>query len=185
MPEPFLGELNRGSRKSPVMPGKEYVQWQRGALTSTPMEIMKSWADTCAANENIWLVLVFHGVDGIGWEALKGDGLRTYYNYIKSKENRLWVATFGNVAKYIRERMYSKIETTGKMDAPGVSITNDLGKEYDFPLTVRTYIPKLHRTISVRQGDKDLDFTTGRNDRGEYILYNACPNRETIELSFK
>ncbi len=185
MPEPFLEELNRGSRKSPVMPERKYVQWQRGALTSTPMEMMKSWIDTCNANENIWLVLVFHGVDGIGWEALKGDDLRTYYNYIKSKENRLWIATFGNVAKYIRERMYSKIETTGKKNALNITITNNLGKGYDFPLTVRTYIPKSQRTISLRQGVKDLDFTTGRDDRGEYILYSAFPNREAIELSFK
>ena len=43
MPEPFLEELNRGNDKTPGSSVKEYVQWQRGALTRYscgPDEIM-------------------------------------------------------------------------------------------------------------------------------------------------
>src|SRR5690606_14683908 len=109
MPEPFLEELNRGSKMQPGRSGKEYVQWQRGALSRTPLALMKSWADTVASHNNIWLVLVFHGVDSVGWEALPSSLLSEYFSYLKKNEDKLWSATFWNVTKYMRERMNSSI----------------------------------------------------------------------------
>ena len=82
MPENFLEELNRGSKKSPVASEKEYVQWQRGALTKVPMSMLQSWVDTVSTHDNVWLVLVFHGVDGIGWEPRTTQELETYFQYI-------------------------------------------------------------------------------------------------------
>src|SRR5688572_22497427 len=61
MPEPYLGELNRSSKVQPGTVNKEYVQWQRGAVTKTSLPLMKSWVDTVEAHNNHWLVLVFHG----------------------------------------------------------------------------------------------------------------------------
>ena len=58
MPAPYLDELNRSSQRQPGASDKEYVQWQRGPVTSINMETMKSWVDTCLAHNNIWLVLV-------------------------------------------------------------------------------------------------------------------------------
>jgi len=62
LPEPFLEEFNRWNDKDPGNSPKEYIQWQRGVLTATPMSLMKSWVDTIARHNNIWLVLVFHGI---------------------------------------------------------------------------------------------------------------------------
>ena len=59
--------------------------------------MMKSWIDTTLNHQNIWLVLVFHGVDGIGWEALTSELLKEYFEYMKSEEDDLWIATFGDV----------------------------------------------------------------------------------------
>ena len=94
LPEPFLDELNRSSEKDPAASSREYVQWQRGALTATPMSEMKGWVDTILRRDNIWLVLVFHGVDGIGWEPKTGAELDEYFGSIKSLESRIWVASF-------------------------------------------------------------------------------------------
>ncbi len=104
MPEDWLDELNRSSDQDPQASENEYVQWQRGPLTNTGMDVMKSWIDKCQANDNIWLVLVFHGVDDFGWEAKTAGELEEYFAYIKEKENDIWVATFADVTKYIRER---------------------------------------------------------------------------------
>ena len=35
-----------------------------------------------------------------------GAELKEYFGYIKSQEDKLWVATFQDVAKYMRERMH-------------------------------------------------------------------------------
>ena len=54
---------------------------------------------------------MFHGVDGIGWKPKTGLELKEYFGYIKSKEGKLWVATFQDVAKYMRERMHSTVRS--------------------------------------------------------------------------
>ena len=61
----FMDGFLRDDRRDPTTSTKEYVEWQRGPLTRTPMETMKGWVDTSIAH-GIWLVLVFHGVEGIG-----------------------------------------------------------------------------------------------------------------------
>jgi peptidoglycan/xylan/chitin deacetylase (PgdA/CDA1 family) len=185
MPESYLEELNRGSKKSPVSPDMEYVQWQRGALTSTPMEMMKSWIDTCAANENIWLVLVFHGVDGIGWEALTGKDLRSYYSYIKSKEDKLWVGTFGNVAKYMHERMNAKLETTIEEGRLVIRLNHNLGNEYDYPLTLKTYLPGSSEILKIEQGNNEIDFSSGKDEKGPFVTYQVIPNSNPVKLSVR
>jgi hypothetical protein len=183
MPEPFLEELNRGSDRTPGSSVKEYVQWQRGALTETPVDLMKSWIDTCAAKNNIWLVLVFHGVEGIGWKPLPGSEYRAYYSYLKSKGDRLWVATFGDVAKYIRERMNARVEKVQEKGGTLVKLSHNLGTEYDLPLTVKTYIPESSGTPSVKQGDNDVKFGTGNDTKGRYILYRLIPNTEPVKIT--
>jgi peptidoglycan/xylan/chitin deacetylase (PgdA/CDA1 family) len=54
MPDPFVEDLDRGSGKSPSASTREYVRWQRGALTRTPMSLIKSWVDTVTAGDNVW-----------------------------------------------------------------------------------------------------------------------------------
>ena len=183
MPESFLEELNRGSDKAPGSSGKEYVQWQRGALTETPMDLMKSWIDTCSAKNNIWLVLVFHGVEGIGWEPLPRSEYRSYYSYLKSKEDHLWVATFGDVAKYIRERMNAHAETVHEKGSMIVKLNHSLGQEYDLPLTLKTYIPKSSGTIKVKQGNTDINFKAGSDAKGSFIVYRLIPNSEPVKIA--
>ncbi len=53
MPEPWLEEINRGSKVQPGGSGKEYVQWQRGPLSRIGIEEMKSWVDTVMKHDNI------------------------------------------------------------------------------------------------------------------------------------
>ena len=40
--------------------------------------------------------------------------LKEYFGYIKSKEEKLWVATFQDVAKYMRERSTAAFVHTGR-----------------------------------------------------------------------
>jgi len=184
MPEPFLEELNRSSRKSAVNPGMEYVQWQRGATTKTPLPMMKAWVDTTANQQNIWLVLVIHGVDGIGWEALTSESVDEYFRYIKSKENKLWVATFGDAAKYMRERMNATVKTSEKDGKVVIDLTHSLDKSmYDLPLTLKSYVKRSWKEVSVKQGDDVKTLKTEKDETGTYVMYQAKPNSSGIEIS--
>ena len=184
MPEKFLMELNRSSRKTPVNQSIEYVQWQRGSTTKTPLPMMKSWVDTTAGQKNIWLVLVIHGVDGIGWEALTSQSLDEYFRYIKSKENNLWVATFGDVARYMRERMNSEVKSIESKGKLTITITHSLDKSmYNLPLTLRTIVRPEWKEVIVKQGNESKRIATQKTGNTSFVQYQASPNAGNIEIS--
>jgi peptidoglycan/xylan/chitin deacetylase (PgdA/CDA1 family) len=186
MPEPFLEELDRGSDQDPSASRKEYVQWQRGALTRTPMATMKSWVDKVAALDHAWLVLVFHGVDGVGWEPKTGADLREYFGYIKSREQDLWVATFQDVTKYMREREHGRVEASLKGDVVEVALHHDLdGALYDVPLTLRTTVPPDWRAVEARQGSRVERVEVVREGATASVTYDAAPNAEALTLTRK
>ena len=184
MPEPFLEELNRGSRKSPLGFKKEYIQWQRGPLTNTPMSLMKSWVDTLLMVDNIWLVLTFHGVDGIGWEPKPSTEHAEYFGYMKEKSDKLWVATFRDVTKYIRERMNAKLKVENPNKRIRILLQHSLDKSvYNLPLTLKTYVNGDWKLVRITHGRQSFTVPTLRDSQGAYVLYQAVPNLEFIELS--
>lgn len=184
MPEKFLLELNRPSRKSPVSASSEYVQWQRGATTKTPLPMMKAWVDTTASRNNIWLVLVIHGVDGVGWEALTSEMIDEYFRYIKSKENDLWVATFTDATKYMRERMNADVRSSEKNDKITVTLTHTLDKSiYDIPLTLMSYVRPEWNEVVVKQGSEIKRLMTQQQGKETFVLYQAVPNGGDIYIT--
>jgi hypothetical protein len=145
---------------------------------------MKTWIDTVATNDNNWLVLVFHGVDGIGWESLTSDDLKEYFEYIKAKDDNIWVATFGDVTKYMRQRMSANVQTSEKKGDILVELTHPLDNSmYNIPLTLKSYIVPDWEQVSVTQDGKEQLITPQRDEKGTYILYQASPNSAPIKLS--
>jgi peptidoglycan/xylan/chitin deacetylase (PgdA/CDA1 family) len=184
MAEPFLEELDRGSDGDPAASTKEYVQWQRGALTRTPMALMESWIDKVAALDNAWLVLVFHGVDGIGWEPKTGAELREYFQYIKSKESQIWVATFQDVTKHMREREHGAVSASRKGDRIEVVLRHDLDTVlYDLPLTLRTRVPASWSAVDVRQGSRIERVKVAQEKGRAFATYEATPNAGALTLA--
>ena len=154
------------------------------ATTKTPLPMMKSWIDTTAAKDNIWLVLAIHGVDGIGWEALTSELLDEYFQYLKSKDGDLWIATFADATKYMRERMSSTIKTAEKDGKITVTLTHSLDKTmYDIPLTLKTYVSSNWKGVQVKQGRENKHIRPQRDAKGSYVLYQAYPNTGAVEVS--
>ena len=177
MPEPFLKEIDRASPVLPHPTDKDYVQWQRGPLHATPLSLMESWVDTAAANKDTWLVLVFHGIDSLGWEWTPIPKLEAYFNYIVQHEYRLWVATFGDVTKYMREREHAKIETAEANGGIYIHLTHTLDPTtYDLPLTLKTYVPQKWMEVIVTQGPRTQHPMILHDAGGYYVLYQVKPN---------
>jgi hypothetical protein len=61
---------------------------------------MKSWVDKTAEQDNVWLVLVFHGIDGTDGSPKPLWSWKDYFGYINSKTGSLWVATFRDVSTF-------------------------------------------------------------------------------------
>ena len=183
MPDREVDDLDRWNKTDPVVSHKEYVRWQRGPLTETPMELM-TWVDKTAAQGSIWLVLVFHGVDGVGWKPKTSAELREYFAYINAKKQSLWVATFQDVAKYIRERETGSVAAYRDDGIISVVLRSSLTDlSYDLPLTLKTSVPKEWKTVDVRQGERKQQIGVVREGGTDYVLYQAIPNAEDVRLS--
>ena len=184
MPEPFLVELNRGNSHTPGEYTTEYIQWQRGPLQKTTVPLMNSWIDTLLVHDNVWLVLTFHGVDGVGWEAKPHQELKEFFTYIKQHEEKVWVATFGEATRYMRERMNgsAKVQKTG--DEITIDLTHNLDqRQYGVALTLKTYVDPSWDKVRVKQGDKSMEVAVQSDAKGNYVLYDAVPNESSVELS--
>lgn len=186
MPEDWLEEINRGSQMTPGESEKEYVQWQRGPITRTDLNLMKSWVDTLKSHDNTWLVLVFHGVENLGWEPKTRQELVDYFSYMKSQEGQAWIAPFREVTKYLRERKSSRIESEFNGDHISLNLISDLDSEiYQVPLTLKTYIPESWAEVQVTQGEVSVEGRKSQDEQGAYVLYEAKPHGGTIEIKAK
>jgi peptidoglycan/xylan/chitin deacetylase (PgdA/CDA1 family) len=182
MPEPFLEELNRWSEKFPYQSSKEYIQWQRGPLQKISLDQMKSYVDTLITHNNVWLVLTFHGVDGVGWEPRTSSELRSYFGYMKKHEAEIWIATFGDVTRYMRERMAAKISEDANANSITVSVSHSLDpKLYDVPLTIKTYVGGWKK-ITVSHNGKTSPFREETDGQGKYVLYQVTPGAGNVVI---
>jgi len=178
----FMDEIMRGNNRDPRSSTREYIQWQRGPVATESLDTMKGWIDT-SLGHGVWLVLVFHGIEGIGYEALPTEIVRAYLDYIRQQEARLWVATFQDGAKYARQRMSSKVTAQRSGDAIEVNLTHSLDpKLYDLPLTARTVIPADWKVVRFRQG-KDVRWIPVQREAGkQFVLYRIAPNSGVARL---
>jgi peptidoglycan/xylan/chitin deacetylase (PgdA/CDA1 family) len=181
----FMDGIMRGDPRDPTKTTKPYMQWQRGPGPTTPFEEMTGWVDTSLQN-GIWLVLVIHGVEGIGSSAIPAERVRAYFQYIKAKTDQLWVATYRDQAKYIRERIKSTVTTKQAGQAIEVTATHSLDKKlYDWPLTARTTVPAQWTSVQVTQG-KDTRTVPVRHDaNGTFVQYQITPNAGVARLERK
>jgi peptidoglycan/xylan/chitin deacetylase (PgdA/CDA1 family) len=178
----FMDGIFRGDDRDPASMKKEYVQWQRGLLTNTPVDEMVGWIDKSLAT-GTWLVLVIHGVEGIGYQPVPAANLRSYFDYMKANEERLWVATFRDAAKYARERMGSKVTTRQSRDVIEVSVTHSLDpKLYNLPLTARTIVPAEWKSVELTQGKTALTLPVRQDGDSSFVLYRIAPNAGPARL---
>jgi peptidoglycan/xylan/chitin deacetylase (PgdA/CDA1 family) len=183
--DPFMDGIFRGDNRDPAAMNKEYVQWQRGPISKTPVDEMKGWVDKSLAT-GTWLVLVIHGVEGVGYQPIPAAHLRDYFDYMKANENRLWVATFRDAAKYARERMASKVTTAQAGEGIEVTVTHALDpKLYALPLTARTTVPPNWTSVEVRQGSTTRTVPVQREGNTAFVMYRIAPNNGVARLERK
>ena len=112
--------------------------------------------------------------------------MQEYFTFIKEKENDLWVATFADVTKYIKER--KNIDVNSKLENGSISLTfsSDLNpKIYNVPLTFKTYIPGNWKSVKVMRNDKEIvsGIEVSNDELGNYIIFNASPLQGKIVIS--
>jgi hypothetical protein len=178
----FVEGIFRGNNKDVGTSTKPYVLWERGPVSNTTLEQMTGWVDT-SLQHGTWLVLVVHGIEGIGYEPIPKDRITAYFDYMKAQSARLWVATFQDGSKYMRERMASTVTSRQNGETIEVTVKHTLDpKTYDLPLTARTTVPPAWTSARVRQGARTETVPVKHENGRSFAQYRVVPDGTLVRL---
>ena len=121
--------------------------------TSATGEDLVSYVDK-AIEERSWHFIGCHGVGpDAEWLPTDEEPFITLLDYLVEKQDKVWGGTHTEVHKYILERESAQVQTK---EATDHHITLTLSSDtdpllYDFPLTLKTYVPDTWFTCVVTQ----------------------------------
>jgi peptidoglycan/xylan/chitin deacetylase (PgdA/CDA1 family) len=149
-------------------------------------EIDKPWKFYCDRifKDGGWFVLCFHGVDdgridtdSLGWEPLSLSQFRDILNHIE--ERGFWIAPFGTVSRYIRERDAASLSLKVSRKSYYVLTLEDGLDDavYNQPLSIEIKLPEKWRELRVSQLRVALDHEIIKDG---YIRFSAVPDGSEI-----
>ena len=141
-------------------------------------------ADT-AASRGGWCVYLIHGIDGDGgYSPLSSTVLKEGLQYLDSHRDKFWVGTFGNVARYVRERNCVSVHELGASDSViTVSVSDTLADSiYNYPVTLRRPLPEGWEYASGTQNGKEISTTVAELGGKHYIQFDAIPDNGDVML---
>jgi hypothetical protein len=86
-----------------------------------------------------WATFCHHGIgsENHGYAVTKIDAVKSHLAYLDKNRDKIWCETFGNVARYIKERDKASLTVKSSTDNQiTVSLTDDLADSiFNYPLT--------------------------------------------------
>jgi hypothetical protein len=148
---------------------------------------MNSFADQ-AASGNAWAVTCHHGIgsDSHSWAVTSLDAVKTHLKYLDQNRSKIWIETFGNVARYIKERDAVGKPTVKSSDDKSITVElkdNLPDSIFNFPLSLRTELPSGWTSATVKQGSKTMYDTILTADSKQYIMFQAVPDAGDVVIS--
>jgi oligosaccharide reducing-end xylanase len=149
---------------------------------------MNSFADQ-AASSNGWAVTCHHGIgsDNHSWAVTSLDAMKGHLEYLDENRDKIWCETFGNVARYIKERDAASVsEKSSDDNSFTIEVTDDLDDEtFDFPLTLRRPLPDGWKEdeVNVKQGETEMACTVVADGSNKLIQFEAVPDGGDVVIS--
>lgn len=183
MPRTFAYPNNNKSE-----PGRSFVEQNRVGTrikqhsvgSKRSLEDLNNWLDSLIAHKE-WGVGMTHGIT-YGYDAfVNPERLWNHWDYVKQREDSVWVGTFKEIAAYTKER--DNIRLTVKQHGSDINIHPETSLDknlFDEPLTMVVYHDSANG-ISARQDGKSLKTS---HLSGKYI-FDFNPHGGTILLRLK
>lgn len=133
-----------------------------------------------------WCVFLLHGIDGDGgYSPLPSTVLRETLEYINDNQNDLWVETFGNVVRYIKERnSLSVAEISAQDTCITVQVTDTLNDTiFTYPVSIRRPLPAGWAAATVTQNGKPVAFQIIDTDTTDYVQFDAIPDSGDVLIT--
>jgi oligosaccharide reducing-end xylanase len=140
-----------------------------------------------AVSKNGWAVYMHHGIgsDTHSWAVTSLNEMKKHLDYLDKNRDKIWAETFGNVARYIKERdavsLTVKSSTNSKIT---ISFTDNLVDSiYNYPLTIRRPLPDGWEKAAVTQNNKQVEDSIVTINSKKYIMFNAVPDGGDIVIA--
>ncbi|MBI5725489.1 MAG: polysaccharide deacetylase family protein [Planctomycetes bacterium] len=180
----FAYPFNEDSKELRSLDAKYYIASRRECLGwSSKTTAADANADVKKAIEKgVWLVEAAHSTDGDGYEPPPSAEFRAHFEFLKSSKEsgELWVAPFGTVARYVKERRAASVEQSGPEGNSltlVLKITRELPPE-PVPLTVSFDIPAGWQDLSAQAGDAILPVKAA----GSRAMLDVMPAAEPVTV---
>lgn len=139
-----------------------------------------------AASGNGWAVAMHHGIgaDSHSWATTNLDEMKKHLDFLDKNRHEIWCETFGNVARYIKERDSVSLKVKSNRDNEiTLTLTDNLNdKVYDYPLSIRRTLPDGWDKVSVTQGDKAVEDSIVIVGTKKYLMFKAVPDGGDIVI---
>ena len=165
-----------------------YGSWQQlnfyntGAYSTTDtMDPADAYFNTLldvAVLRHAWATVIFHDITN-------PTGFGKILDQILTKD--VWVDTYGNISRYMKERLFSQIQVVNDTAAeirlrivlnaslcPGI---------YNVPLTLRSIVPDSWPQVRFQQGGNTQTLTPVTEGSDTVVYYNAVPNGGDVLLT--
>ena len=105
--------------------------------------------------------------------------------FTKSTSKDVWIATVGNVNRYIKEREHASYQIISSSDQLiEINLTDDLDDEiYNYPLSAYVNIPAEWNYVRTEQNGKIDTLTTMLTDSGRVVLTKVVPNNGNLRIT--
>jgi peptidoglycan/xylan/chitin deacetylase (PgdA/CDA1 family) len=155
-----------------------------------------SWADDVPAtslNNNVesaiskkaWTIYLIHGIDAGGYTPVKSSMLKEHFDFLRTKESQIWIASFADVARYIRERQTLTLkQVRSTKDSVVLKATISLpNTPYNVPLSFQRPLPDGWNTCFAFQNGHALKDSLLTANSKRMVMFNAVPDGSDIVLS--
>lgn len=146
----------------------------------TTAESLNRWVDKLIDSRE-WGVTMIHGLTD-GFDPMRPEVFEVHMTYVKSREGELWIDTFGNVGRYVKERDSTTINEV-KTGADKISFTPVCSldaKRFNVPLTFIILTGKNVNKVTATQGKTSLPVTVSSGR----ILVDCIPGAGRVTVKW-
>jgi oligosaccharide reducing-end xylanase len=133
-----------------------------------------------------WCVFLIHGIDNDGgYSPTQSEVMRSHFEFMKLHNNRFWIAPFGDVVRYIRERNTAIVKEILNRKTSITLRVSDKPENpvYNCPLTIRRVLPKKWKSATIEQNGQKIKTEIVSKDGLKYIMFDIVPgNRDILIL---
>jgi oligosaccharide reducing-end xylanase len=132
-----------------------------------------------------WCVFLIHGVNEGAYSPLSSAALRGGLEYLNTHRSTLWVQTFGNVVRYIRERnAVSVTELSNQGAIITLQVTDTLNDaNYNYPITIRRPLPAGWTFVNVSQDGHAVTSSIVDVNSIQYVMFDVVPDGGNVVLN--